>query len=316
MRAALAARTAARQAEAAGLYSEDEHETFLLQQGVWCPEDAESLTRLEKEIESLKIKLCELWGREGETRAVRLLLAEARERAYALRAKRATHSDLTVDGHAAVARARCLVGLCLLRSDATTPVWAAGDYIRSRDRLLDAAVQAAQRARPGEAELREVARTEPWRTVWVSRHGEPSVFGRPAAELTDEQKQLLAWSRVYDNVREDPECPPEDLMADDDAFDGWLLLRRNKSRDGKPGELSKASKAATVFIVNAPKGEVSGVTTPEEIARVAAMNSEEAASLKARRAAFLQQKGAAQEAEFPDSREKILAQFHAERRGV
>jgi hypothetical protein len=80
-----------------------------------------------------------------------------------------------------------------------------------------------------------VARTDPWRGVWAARRAEAGVFGKPACDLTDEQRSVVGWSLLYDGARECPDCPPDDVLTDDDAFDGWLIKRRQRAGRGGGG---------------------------------------------------------------------------------
>lgn len=59
---------------------------------------------------------------------------------------------------------------------------------------------------------------------------------------------------MYDNIFENQEAPPDEVINNDDLLDGWLILRRKESiRDKKREELEKrmgnTKNAGEVFIV-------------------------------------------------------------------
>lgn len=120
-------------------------------------------------------------------------------------------------------------------------------------------------------EVRQVAKSNIWRSYWLAK--QDGVFGKPAIELTDMQRQLISWTKLYDSAFESPDCPSEEVLNDDYAFDGWLIKRKN-DRASKSGISSneKINNAGEVFI-NA-RG------TPEEAAKKRAhidrMNNPEA----------------------------------------
>jgi hypothetical protein len=49
---------------------------------------------------------------------------------------------------------------------------------------------------------------------------------------TDEQRALVNWSLLYDNVYQHPECPADAVVEDDDLLDGWLIDQR-RDREAK-----------------------------------------------------------------------------------
>jgi alpha-amylase/alpha-mannosidase (GH57 family) len=61
---------------------------------------------------------------------------------------------------------------------------------------------------------------------------------------------------MYDSAYEHPECPPDNVIEDDDLFDGWMIHQRreseknkNKNRTEKILEGKKLDKAGEVFIM-------------------------------------------------------------------
>lgn len=197
----------------------------------WSDQEDARLVELAKRVDALKIRLYEgkdEGGRRPEL--TRAELAETRAELDALHLKRNALYGSTCEAAATAARLRFWVGTGLRRADAATPVWR-GSFWKSADALLDDAVAAVLRLKPTAAEVRLAARTEPWRSTWAAREACHSLFGRDANALTDDQRALVAWTRIYDNARDDPDGPGEAAVADDDLFDGWMLTRRKPEKD-------------------------------------------------------------------------------------
>jgi hypothetical protein len=287
----------------------------LVRRGLWDPKDDRVLEGLDKDVENLKVGLFKYAKKPRELASGRRLLAHARsERARLLARKHQLH-HVTAEAAAAAARARVAVGRCLLAEDGRTPLLA--DVWAGDASLLDDAVRAYAAARPTEGRVRELARTEPWRGLWACRHSEGSVFGVPAALLTDDQRGLTVWSRVYDNAYEDPDRPDEAVFEDDDMFDGYLTTRRRGQKTGgrgSPVENEKVAEAGEVFVLNAAPAQETAGHSEASVAEVLAHNDAHAAAALRERMDHLRKHGAVHEAQMPDSKREIVRQLHA--RGV
>ena len=91
----------------------------------------------------------------------------------------------------------------------------------------------------GESEIRELARSEPWKSIWSSSKNEGVLFGKRAIELSEEQKHLIMWSTMYDSIGESPDSPSDKIIADDDMLDGWLILQRREREHNKKEQFQR-----------------------------------------------------------------------------
>jgi hypothetical protein len=91
-----------------------------------------------------------------------------------------------------------------------------------------------------------VAREEPWRSTWRTscKTGTP-VFDSPTAQFTENQKRLIYWSMVYDNVFESLECPTDDVVGNDDLLDLWFENQHEKSQKNKSKSGADSSLVTT-----------------------------------------------------------------------
>jgi hypothetical protein len=156
------------------------------------------------------------------------------------------------------------------------------EYYKQED--IDLFIQDYFRNKVDESEIRQLSKHEPWRSIWSAGKHEGSIFGTPSSLLTQEQRMLIIWSKIYDSIHESPDCPPEEVLDDDDCLDGWMIAQsrkreqERKSEHGyKPGD--KFAKHDEVFMV---------VENPEDRGRVEAMNSPAAIFRKQQRMSALQ----------------------------
>lgn len=92
-----------------------------------------------------------------------------------------------------------------------------------------------------ETTIRSLARSSTWHSVWNNRGFGFDIFKRSKnADLTTNQRNLLSWSKVYDNVQESLDCPDDNVISDDDMLDGWFLIQKEKrEREKLEQELEK-----------------------------------------------------------------------------
>lgn len=75
-----------------------------------------------------------------------------------------------------------------------------------------------------------IARSDYWRNYYSNKN---NLFPYSAIEYTDEQKALMSISSMYEKVYEHPECPDEQIIQDDDALDGWMILQQKQNKKQK-----------------------------------------------------------------------------------
>jgi hypothetical protein len=56
-------------------------------------------------------------------------------------------------------------------------------------------------------------------------------------ELSTEQISIVSFSLMYDNIYQSTECPTDEIIEDNDAIDGWLILQREKQSKSQKEKL-------------------------------------------------------------------------------
>ncbi len=124
-----------------------------------------------------------------------------------------------------------------------------------------------------ERQIREIAKSSEWRQIWnIKSFG--SIFSRPLYLLSEEQKNLLFWSNMYDSANESQDRPSDEVLKDDHAFDGWLIERHKENArevsQASREKFSKAQQAQDVFLqVHSPKDleVIQSLNSPEAMGR-------------------------------------------------
>src|SRR5690606_12972110 len=82
-----------------------------------------------------------------------------------------------------------------------------------------------------ETTLRDLAKNQPWHDIWYSaKKNNGYVFNRDATKLSDEQRKLILWSSLYDNIKEYSEPPSDEIIKDDLRLDGWLIKQNREEK--------------------------------------------------------------------------------------
>lgn len=143
-----------------------------------------------------------------------------------------------------------------------------------------------------DSDLRMIARSEPWRTLWRTRKGANFQF----PPMNSQQVTLARWSSFYDNVFKSPECPDFNVINDDDMLDGWVQIQ-GKSDDDRQKISSKVARHKEQFIV---------VDTPEEAQEVWDSNSAQAKAKMQARQNQIRRQGAVQQTKLKDFQMDML----------
>lgn len=279
-----------------GCYSEGELLDFLMDKGLWSDRLQGEMAQLEHDIEEFKVKLVGLAFRSAEKRAGKLALARAKARHEEVFSLRHSHDHLTAHGVASMVKVRHLLASSLYYSDGRRLIGS----LDEASPLFENACEAFLGSRLSDTALREVARTDPWRPVWAARKSCGSVFGAAAADLTDEQLRLAVWSGMYENVSAHPECPADEVLEDDDLLDGWFILQR-RARAQRDVERRADDVVTNEKVRNSDEVYIVA-QTPEDVARVEALNDEAARQAKRSRAEAIKARGAVQHVDLPDMR--------------
>lgn len=152
-------------------------------------------------------------------------------------------------------------------------------------------------------ELREIAKTEPWKTIWAAQDNCKGLFNNYAIDLTIEQQRLIMWSKLYDNIAESPECPPDFIVNDDNALDGWLLVQQRKRQreqhQSAKEDLLSGSKNRNADEVFLP------VKSKEEADAIYGLNSGSSNMVRKQRMNQIKQQGNVKSKQFPDIKRKL-----------
>lgn len=290
------------QAELSGMMTADDILSLLIERNLWSQNDANTVDGLKSDMEKLKVGIFDSVFDMRKREVARKALKRAKAEFEKLMQKRHAYDYISSEGYAARIKNRYLISNC---------TYVDGVSIEVDEKLLEKLTQKIIEHRLDEADYRELARSEPWRSIWnIGKKSGGNIFGQPSLLLTDEQKNLAAWSMIYDSVYESMDCPSDEVINDDDMLDGWIILQNRKREQEKKKQQAedrfggKLRDADEVYLV---------AQNQEEADSIDSLNSPESKIVKNQRAALLKKKGKMHELEMPDVQNKLRAAIAQER---
>lgn len=244
--------------------------------GLWSAQQENALEGFYADTEKLKLKMIDSRFQSDTKEKTRRMLRAAESEIAKLETIKNQYRYLTREGIAIHFKIQYLVGASLKKRN--------GNYVFKSDfwkhrihPLIKYATIQFLDTRLGEKEIRQLARTEPWLSIWGGAEATNGIFDYPAHELTDEQRSLIMWTRAYENARGTPEMG-DDIIMDDDVFDGWML-KMSKERKNSQGASWVDSQILSDKVRNSEHVFIIGETR-EDIERIENSNTAAAKAWK------------------------------------
>jgi len=223
---------------------------LLNSRGVWTHEDEGKLKTSEKDIEEMQISIYRNFFNSKAKESLKRRLKGLRKAISKANEKRTSLDNITLEAYKDFIKDRFTVGMSLYDVNDSN-IYSADCFFEQDAFMLDEAYNAWLSEYAMIPHLREISRTGPWRGYWDSCHN-VDVFGVSSADLNMIQRNLVLFSKMYDNARQSPEVPPDELFEDDDAFDGWMATQRkeaDKNRAKNNADKISGQKGDEIFMV-------------------------------------------------------------------
>tara|TARA_R110000824_G_scaffold201490_5_gene385503 strand:+ start:59 stop:1096 length:1038 start_codon:yes stop_codon:yes gene_type:complete len=280
------------------MMSSEECLAFMMDNNIWNAQKEEYLEKLGKEIDKLKVSVFTNYFNSQKREHSRVVLNQTKELLNKLYTEKHSYDHTTDLGVATYSKNAWLVENCTKYKDRTLYDWKHMDVQKAMH------IQSASSL--SEEQIREIAKTSPWQGYWSLKDEEGNIFKKHPMELTNNQQHLISWSRAYNNVNESPDCPVDEIIQDNDAFDGWMIKQR-EDRDSQKGEkmgediASKHTDANEVFIYS---------STPEDAEKVNNLNNPAVKMLKKQRMNKIDSDQSVKYQDFNDVRMTLTETLH------
>lgn len=283
-----------------GVYIEREILEVLYNNDLWSPADDKQAKKIEDEIEDDKIEAYKNYLDPNRLIHIKRSI-RAKERDIAtLRQKKVALEHTTCEGIAKFAQAVWITSQTTKTINDEPYDWARYS--------ISYVMEQYNKNRIDMTSFRKIARSEPWRSMWISSKKHSNLFNAPSCFWTKDQLTLSSFSSMYDNVYESQESPDERVINDDDCLDGWFIDQRRKfNKMKKEKELDdsigndKIRNSQELFVMANNKEKVSDIVN---------LNNEHGKSIIASRNQQIKEAGQISSTKFHDIQQQIQMQAH------
>lgn len=198
-----------------GLLTADKTDVVLMHFKMWKLDSNKNLEELDKSLENAKVDLYNNFSMPGsQIKKIRGQIAAIRKLKNQQLNIKHSLDRFTLEGYADYSAEMHIFSRVVLDKDYK--------QVQLNGQELENLIHQYKRMWPSQEELRLVARTDPWRSLWNSKSDCFRIYG-------DEQKMLSLFSKMYDSVYDSSERPVEAVIQDDDMLDGWFLTMKRKN---------------------------------------------------------------------------------------
>lgn len=282
-----------------GLMTEDQMTSWMKEQFLWTSYNENKVKELQKKIENLKV---DIYDKRNDNKAAKYIRLSIREHEKILNlelSQKGTHFLNTCEGFATSEKTSWLISQTTYQNNKIY------DF---STHFINQVVEEWYSTFLTDTQVRELSRNEPWKSLWVIKDKAkiPLFMNSDTGELTYNQKNLLVWSQMYDNIQESLDCPSHDVINDDDMLDGWFILQHRKR------EKEKLEKEFEVNTNNAKIKNSSEIlmvaSNKDHAAKIHELNSPIAKKRIASREKMIENKQVVSAGEFKDEQIEIFNQ--------
>jgi hypothetical protein len=281
-----------------------------VQLGLIKPNVDDNLVELEKTQEDVKCNIFQSFLHESALKPLRKQLQLIKNKIYELTSNKHMFHYVTSEGFASLLKTQYIL-MHTTYDNKGNRMWKDWDIPYHE---VDALMGEVNRNMISHDVLRYLSHNDPWRNYYFLAKDNP--FQKHPSEWTDEQRMIMSYSKMYDNILEHPECPTENILNDDDALDGWMIhQRRQREKDKTTNEMDKllGDKRHHQEIFIPVKDEDGNPSNDQaQIDRINSMNTIEAKIAKAKREAALQHNEIIAEQDLPDVRQDMQMRANEE----
>jgi hypothetical protein len=268
----------------AALYDDimtEEHAiAWAIERGLWSDEKEQKIELLNKDIDKLKVEIFNNRSKSMMREKIRVYIRATEKALKKVLDEKNSWFSKTCEGIAAEEKNLAMLSRCLYIGKERADV----EYID-----LHSMYSIYSTMMLDESSLREIARNEPWRLSWTLKEHQPLFAKHEGRQLTNDQKVLLIWSKMYDNIQESMDCPTQDVIDDDDMLDGWFLVQKKK-QESERAKSELESRTKNEKIANADEVMVVA-DSQKEADKIHSMNSFGSEVIRKQRIAQVRAKG-------------------------
>lgn len=279
--------------------SDEEIVDFLISIGLWTFDGDKSLEKISKDIENTKVELYQSVLNPNKTKFIRKQLNNLNQLYNQKYEIRHSFDHMTIEGYSNQLKSQYILlhSIYNLNRDLVFNINDHVDY-----RMMNDITNIINSNSIDIKIFREIARSDSWRSYWSAN--KERVFDKSTINWSDEQKTLIIITKMYDSAYDHPECPTDDVINDDDMFDGWMIFQRRENEKNKSKNRSekllkdkKLGNAQEIFLV---------ANSQEEAQNIYNLNEDSSRGIIAERQSAIVPDIEIKDSDLPDVQRKLI----------
>jgi len=262
---------------------------WMIEHNLWSYHEEKDLEGIRKNIEDVKVEIYKLNKERNKANQLKRYLRSVEKKLNDQQNKKNLYYYNTCESIANLEKLRYLIKRNCIQNNRVCEL---------DDDELDYALDCFRESILSEEIIREIARNEPWRSLWFIRNSnKQNLFVDLGRDITINQQNLLLWSQTYDNINESIDCPNDDVIDDDDMLDGWLIFQSRKRKQEKVEKdmdkkmSEKVKNSSEVYLM---------ASNIDEAKDIDSINTYNAKMIKKQRQAVINQQGTVTQDKFQD----------------
>jgi hypothetical protein len=207
--------------------TEHEINIYLQTNGIWTKEDTNRLKDCEKFLEESKIDLFVNFTNEKKKTQNKKNIQRATKDTEVLYNKKNSFNYLTITDHAASVKNEFIL-MHTIYNSFNKLVFDYNNYDTLDYHNLQKFIREVLENTIKPNLLRLLVKSDIWKSYCVA-----SVLEKDIININDDYRHIINLHKMYDNVRQHPECPSNEIIDDDDALDGWFIYQNRKAEKEK-----------------------------------------------------------------------------------
>jgi hypothetical protein len=205
----------------------DEIKLYLKIHNIWVPSDEIKFKDCEKFLEDCKVELYLNYINTKARDIHKKNIVKATKDLEVLYQKKNSFNYLTIEEHATTIKNEFILMNTIYDTN-NNLIFNYSNYNNSSYYKLQSFIKEILDYSIKPDQLRLLAKSDLWKSYAMSTNMEKNILS-----INDDYRHLINLHKMYDNVRQHPECPSQEIIEDDDALDGWFIYQNNKAEKEK-----------------------------------------------------------------------------------
>jgi acylphosphatase len=226
-----------------------EVDTLLYREKIWDKNVQDDLKILKNRLDDLKIELYLKFLDPTMKKKIKKSIKLGSQKVAKLQSKQSEMDHLTLEHYAETIKHEYILSQTIYNEKDQL----AFDFEKTPQNKMHHVINELHKHAITTSELRSLSRSDLWRSYWNCTS--ENIFPGPVYNWSDDQRMLITFTKMYDNIYENPERPEDEVIQDDDALDGWMIfIKRRQEKERKKTKLmdaigGKYKNANEIFIV-------------------------------------------------------------------